>query len=1015
MEGLAEKVFILGKISRISAEPAQARNGDYTFTAIELDDEANEHRTFIIFPDYCGSDFFEIPKLCWPGARVAAYNVTLNNCLKDGSRIFSVNPDSEIILEPFRPVSVVEAIESSKCLRSIDLRYRYRNHEPIWLARGKAIHSLFDRLVSNPSKSWPEIFDQTFPAVVSEFAEVLPGSSTLVNYHDFRKDLQRHHHNLFEWMLDNFRGKYHVHTELDRLSSRYGLKGRTDAVIYSGSQTTVVEVKSGKFASDDHLLQLYAYNLMIGENGQEEKINSYVVYSSTGLSRKLDGFSSVNKRSILRGRNRSVALRRHYAYGDNMCDPRAIDGCANDVKCFSRSNCESFYGSPVTPEFELHPREKLYYDTWFKLICLDEWERESDFALLLDRSTLEQRVAVGVTIPLEIVRLMPQHSNNPVQRDSFWTLNRKQSRTSASHDIKDDSWNCGSTQLSAESSNGFGDFNAGDEVIIHQGDVCSRGAMRARITEIQSGTITLSSKSDCFRIICDPDNVADMEKNFYIDKVPFLRAREMSRKNLLSFLTEANPKIVDTILNGFSDFHAGGELDSGSLIVENGGSNERLVSETQPSDSSIVPKPCLYNDDDSPPLPGFLNQTQKTAIARSLAAPIYHLVHGPPGTGKTQVLSRLIREFIRRGKRVLVTCPTNIALDRVLIALIKTGFRNFVRIGLPHNCSQEFLEMIRSTAGPSPHMGQLASGVKDFGQFRAMISGMALIGATAYQCASNPIFLKQRFDVVVIDEAGQLDEPASLAPLAVADKFILCGDHLQLPPVVRSSRANDAGPAQGLEISLFERLFVTSPPEHISSLSVQYRMNSEVQDIPSRLFYDGKLEAANEVARRRLRISGDIGKPDYLREIIDPETPVIFVDVRGGIDSGKARPEEAEVAYDIVRALTNAGVPASEIGVITPYRAQQSLVSQKISEIKGHSDISVDTVDRFQGGEREVIIMSLARSDSVTSFLADPKRLNVSLSRARSKLILLGRASVLEEHPLFNAIFSGTRKLVIHK
>jgi DNA replication ATP-dependent helicase Dna2 len=232
---------------------------------------------------------------------------------------------------------------------------------------------------------------------------------------------------------------------------------------------------------------------------------------------------------------------------------------------------------------------------------------------------------------------------------------------------------------------------------------------------------------------------------------------------------------------------------------------------------------------------------------------------------------------------------------------------------------------------------------------------------------------------------------------------------------VVKARSNEASSEDnsGLEVSLFERLFRTAPESRISRLKTQYRMNREIQEIPSRIFYDGALTPSPEVAGRRLNIKIKATNNDQIGKIVDPDLPVVFVDVPGA-DSGKARAEEAEVAREIVEALLALGVPSHEVGIITPYRAQQALIRLRISENgQKRPGLSVDTVDRFQGGEREVIIVSLARSDGVTSFLADRKRLNVSLSRARSKLILLGHGRILGEHPLFMSILQGLERITI--
>lgn len=1016
MEKRDKNVSLCGEVSRIKSNPTQARNGDYRYSGIELKCDSASARTFIIFPDFSGDDFFEFPMLCWPGARIAANNLSLNNRLDDGSLIYCVCPDSELLLEPFRPVSVVEAVESFKCVKSIDLRYRFRNEEPFWLAKGRAIHSLFDSLVCNPLISGDDLFfESIFGSIAGGFAQALPGSSASITYEDLKDELRKHYNNLSFWVSNRFGKTYNAETELDIVSVRYGLKGRADAVFSSNSSISVVEIKSGKFTSEDHLLQLLAYEMLIGEDYERHDLNSYVVYSATGLSKRPDSLMN-NKRAILKGRNRSVALRRNYAFGDNQCDPELFDDCDIKPKCHSKPNCEAFYGSATMSGKFIGPEKRRYYDLWFKIICLDEWIQETEFSRVLDRSTLSERLAEGITIPLETVRLVqkytaPVSATYPESPDSV----AHPSRPLESYKHESRLGSCSQTAILVESKYGFGDLGEGDEVVVHNGDTCSRDAIRARVSEIFDDRLTLASKMNSTRLTKETIDFNPPDRAWYIDKIPFLRAREMSRKSLLHFLEEAPNDVVETVTSGIGDSTASGHVTNAGTISETEYeanlkwiTNHGVRSAGRGENLTVVGKGSSIDF-------GWLNQDQRNAVARSVNAGVYHLVHGPPGTGKTQVISRIIIELVKRGERVLVTAPTNIALDRVLISLVKVGFDEFLRIGNKHNCSAEFLRLVESKGIMKAHLEQIAATTRDFDEFRNMVLGARLIGATAYQCASNPIFLKQRFDVVVIDEAGQLDEPATLAPLSLASRFILCGDHLQLPPVVKSRNQVLEKYRAGLEISLFERLFRKASDENISPLNVQYRMNSEIQKIPSNLFYDGKLEAAPEVARRRLRLKRQVQLHEWLEDILDPETPVMFVDVPGGTDNGKARPEEAQIAFEITRALVSSGIAPSEIGIITPYRAQQSLIRQNITALKGSSGISVDTVDRFQGGEREVIIISLARSDSVTSFLADPKRLNVSLSRARSKLILLGRASVLEEHPLFCAIFDGLKKVVINK
>ncbi len=489
--------------------------------------------------------------------------------------------------------------------------------------------------------------------------------------------------------------------------------------------------------------------------------------------------------------------------------------------------------------------------------------------------------------------------------------------------------------------------------------------------------------------------------NWFLDRIPFARGRDVSRHALFKFLVQGDPAVKRAVVHAEpapDGTHSGDE--SISELAE-------ASADEAPKSRADVQDLCF-----SEGLSSELNEDQEAAVKAALECETYQLIHGPPGTGKTRVLARLLRLCLDRGERVLVACPTNVALDRLLISLMQLGVHDFLRVGGRGGVSQEFLDALEQAGNPVCLLDDLCARPMEFAAFKNHVAKTPLVGATAYQASAHAFLLGQKFDRVVIDEAGQLDEPSTLGPLAMAPRFVLGGDHLQLPPVVKERRENaERAESSGLEQSLFERLFHCAPSERISRLRIQYRMNREVQEIPSRLFYGGTLEPFPDVAQQRLNVNPGVADTREINRIIDPELPVVFVDVRSP-DTGKASPLEAAIACEIVRSLIASGVAAHEIGIITPYRAQQALIRRCLSErSNGKTFLSVDTVDRFQGGEKEVIILSLARSDGVTSFLADRKRLNVSLSRARSKLILLGHGPALEAHPLFFSILQGLERI----
>jgi DNA replication ATP-dependent helicase Dna2 len=979
---------IQGHVARVSAEPKTAAKGGYLFRGLELVDGPGR-RVFVIFPVFAGDDLYEFPLLCWEGARIAAYDLDFNNELEDGSVIYTATPESDLILEPHRPISVTEAVDAAACVRSVDCRYRVGPEEPFWMAKGKLIHSLFEHLVyagSNPSS---RIFREAFQKALPSFMAVLPGSSITAHHKGLEEDARTHFSNLKLWLKKNTAPFHTAEVETDRMSTRLGLKGRADAIFHNGNRKMILELKSGKVPVEDHFLQLFAYSLLFSEDHGDPSTEGYILYSATGDAQKLKD-SKGRRRTILRGRNRAVALKQSYTVGGPFLKELK---CARSGRCFSRASCTRLFGSSARNQSALFGGlEREYYDRWFRLLSADGWCQESDFARILDPESFAERIEERVTIPVVEMRVSarsPASNHTDVSEQVL-------PEAEVADDIVETHEETTSTgQLRADLvlQDQAVEVTPGEEIILHRGDPCSGDAFRARVLGVGDKALGVNLKVPFSRSPGAPNTSADLPAleepaGWFVDRVPFSRGREVSRHALFGFFSRGSSRVIQAVVHG-------------EPRDAEGASEARGHEDSMQSD-------CGENLCSSEGLVGELNEDQEAAVKAALDCDVYHLVHGPPGTGKTRVLARLIRLCLDRGERVLVACPTNVALDRLLLGAMDHGVREFLRIGVRSTVSREFAQAVERLGNPAVLLSDLASAAADVRVFKKHVSEVKLIGATAYQCAAHPLFLRRRFDRVIVDEAGQLDEPATLGPLALAPKFVLGGDHLQLSPVVKRKKDSCSPEAEaGLEMSLFERLYLSSPRSRISPLNMQYRMNLEVQEVPSRIFYGGALFPSPDAANRRLNLLRRLNGNPTIDRIIDPDVPVVFVNVEGR-DSGKARPEEALAVGKIVRALLAGGVSAHEIGIITPYRAQQSLIRRSLDDL-GHAarSLSVDTVDRFQGGEREVILLSLARSDNVTSFLADRKRLNVSLSRARSKLILLGHGDVLRENELFESILKN--------
>lgn len=363
------------------------------------------------------------------------------------------------------------------------------------------------------------------------------------------------------------------------------------------------------------------------------------------------------------------------------------------------------------------------------------------------------------------------------------------------------------------------------------------------------------------------------------------------------------------------------------------------------------------------------NDAQNKAVNMGVTAQDCVLIHGPPGTGKTYTIARLVRALVDRGDRVLVSAFTNRAVDNLLEALRSQGFEDIVRIGTASGVRSDMQDLRLSRRG---NPNQQAATLRD----------ASVVAATTTSCGSR-ICKEESFDVALVDEASQLTEPATLAAINLADRFVLVGDHEQLPPVVRSENE--------LQTSLFERLIETYPDASVL-LDRQYRMPQRIQAFSSSEFYDGKLRPANgAVAAQSL---ADLGVsyatlPEQFRD------QVVFIDP-DGTRQGNANPIEADRIQSIVELHLDAGVEPADIGVIAPFRAQ-------VAEISNRVDVTVDTVDRFQGSSKAVIIVSFVATGSLDGPLfEDYRRINVALTRAKKSLVLVGDEDALRSDPFYD-------------
>lgn len=372
-----------------------------------------------------------------------------------------------------------------------------------------------------------------------------------------------------------------------------------------------------------------------------------------------------------------------------------------------------------------------------------------------------------------------------------------------------------------------------------------------------------------------------------------------------------------------------------------------------------------------------LNAAQVEAGAAAVGGEGVSLVQGPPGTGKTRLLGEILALLCGAGCRIALSAFTHKAVDNALLT---------VRRLAPQ------LPVFKLSDREEPELR--AQGVRIVAAKRAMTlpRDKALVGGTAFALAKLPE--GERFHYTVFDEAGQLPIPHAIAGLLLAQRWMLFGDHKQLPPVI-SARHADAE----VTVSIFEHLTRTYP---CPMLDVTYRMNEQVCAVVSRLFYDGGLRPEPSVGARHLSFVPG-GRFDA---VLDPQKSVVLARI-DHLQPGMRSQAEGNLVADLVEELVRRhGVPAAEIAIIAPFRAQVRVIRSALQRkgLAGTETITIDTVERIQGQEREVIVLSLAVGDPDAlerrgTFFLSTNRLNVALSRARVKAIVVGSRSTFEALP----------------
>ena len=865
---------------------------------------------------------------------------------------YTAGPESLIIIEPDWLISVTELTRVEFCPREYLVNHFSLIKPNKNLLRGNIVHQSFEQMVETPS-SGEDIAEATRQAFYRQARTLaLIDQSKDDTWEQVKGPYSRLKHWVSEAELTG-----DVSTETFVFAPGIGLKGKIDALwSVDGEPRIVGELKSGKSRGGDpkpgHRLQISAYALMLLSRMQEppEELPRALLFyagnrgfeSSLNLIREVELNASLFQ-EVIAARNQLVLI--DYL-ADGPFESEYPNKCLN---CYSYSECQKLsvllgHEDPRTPEFHGSRDQEIQFSP-------EEQDWFQTYTRLLSNEYREAKQAHAV-----LWRKKPEERVLEGTTVIIDGEPRKIEDPELTYFLPADN----QSELREE-----------DYVMVSD----SAGPMEGNLAQ---GTVKSTGEDG----IMVEFRAALEFKPVYVDK--YVSESLAGRQFAGPYLWLSDDRKLD-LLTG----------KRVPVFNDNGG---------QPHFPPVVDTRKL-------------NERQQMAVKKMLVMEDYLIVHGPPGSGKTLLIQALVRELVHRNQRVLIAAGTNTAVDN---ALEKIGTPetegDILRLGATGRTRPELRKFTLEELGDSDDLDERIV------QHREALTERRIVAATATTWLSGDWDMDSfsKFDVAILDEAAQLSLPAALGPLRLAEKFILIGDHKQLPAVVlseetREIRALNDNTEPRLSLSLFEQLFMflkEQSPEGIVALDEQYRMNEKICAVPRQMWYEQDLRpATKEIAGARLALLSHIPEDHPLYAVVDPEEPVVFwhVSHTGGSSAPRTNLEEAKKVKELIAVYREHGLSFENIGVIAPFRAQVAAVRRELEQaFPEHTPKirqAVDTVDRFQGQEKELIIVSLSTyGNFIHDLLLDQRRLNVAITRARHKLIVLGDAAVLSENPTYYSL-----------
>ena len=943
--------------------------------------------------------------------------------------IFQANDFTLVVLEPDILLNITDLSQADYCPRQYLLGGLVTSPPNAATIRGNLIHHCFKELLKAHGRRTNEQGEEAPLATLEQQLALALQQNGIdlalagISQDAMREEIQPHLESLATWyqeqratLWDLFtkkkpssssateaaHGESEVSAETFLLAPEIGLKGRLDLYWQQATRQRLLELKTGGASGDvpksGHRKQVNGYSaLLTVRRNKMEKAEATLLYSGTPAKAESCRIGFSNREFQRAAETRNLLIIDHITGV-----PSAPPGPSRCTKCSLLNTCtavsslldwqapEPAKEEPVTARTlaadidqsivaSLLPKEysatdRTFFRTFYDLLRIEGLESERQQALLWTTSPLD-RVERGTAIT-DLTLFKEEKTNNEEWEQTFRCTNTSELRE-------------------------------GDQVLLSDGDPIKGAVVTGTIVKISTYEVT----------VWMPERIANPT---LIDRNENNLVHTRTLKNLLRWLEAAERLRL---------------LVSASI-------RPRFTTKgvTQRSNAK-------------------LNSSQQLAVEKALHMQDYLLIQGPPGTGKTSVIAEIVKQLCGQGQRVMLAAFTNQAVDNMLRRLDSEGFSDYVRLGHDRSVHSEVQKRLLKNLLAQPDATPLAEQTEPpqtalreiLGKGQVVASTTATWSSEKYAAPTfndraaqteHAAQLPLQFDVAIIDEASQLTVPALLGAIRLAKRFILVGDDKQLPPLVLSKEAAAQGLAESLFTFLKQRnddyMNIHGDGESACvSLQVQYRMNPWISHYSSVVFYEKKLVAAEFLKRRLLEVRPAtpalVAEVSAITQAIEPSYPLVFLDVRPREERNlqhlgevKSNATEAQAIRTLVQGLLTRGIAEHDIGIIAPFRAQVATIRRHLftpDEASGWSGINadtpmlIDTVDRFQGGERMVIIMSftvaqpLGTNSPLRDFLTNPNRLNVALTRAQRKLVLVGCLPSLENLPYYDRLLAYCRSM----